>query len=215
MEFHRSFYNKPFSEIIKMAASRSHTPGGGSVSAMCGIMGATMAEMVANLTVSKAGYEGVSGELTDLIAALEKGIEEMKILTMEDMDAFDRLLKAYRLPKTTDKEKEERLKEIQRATILAATVPLNIALKSVEILKINRRLADIGNISVLSDSVVSSVLLDAAVRGAVVSVDQNSGCIKDPSVKSDVEGKRRSVVDESQKIMEETIAVVYAKELKL
>jgi formiminotetrahydrofolate cyclodeaminase len=209
------FYNKPFSEVLDLACSRSHVPGGGSVSAMSATLGASMGAMVANFTLGKKGYEQSFGEAEKLLAIFKDGIKEIKRLTLEDMQAFDSLLNAYRLPKDTEKEKEKRKNEIQVGTIYAAQVPLKISGLARDLLLANSRLAEIGNGSVVNDCAVACILLEAAVRAAMLSTDVNCEFIKNDEVKKEIQAKKETILNEAKAAMEETLAKVAGRDKKM
>jgi formiminotetrahydrofolate cyclodeaminase len=208
MEIERSLYELPFSLIVDKASSKSHVPGGGSVSAMSAVLGASMASMVANLTLGKSGYEGCQEELRAFLVQLAEGIERVKALTIEDMVAFDSLLSAYRLPKQSQGQSEERSRAIQEGTKLAATIPLKIAEEATHILELNLRVSLIGNLSALSDSAVAAIILEAAARASMLSVNVNLASIKDPELKAAFESKRDHVLQEAGELMKETLLIV-------
>jgi formiminotetrahydrofolate cyclodeaminase len=210
-----TFYQRPFSEIIDLACSRSHVPGGGSVSAMSAVLGASMSMMVANLTLNKSGYETMESEVKDIMEKLEEGIAELKILTKRDMEAFDNVLKAYRLPKESEKERDIRLKEIQNATIEAAMAPLMISSKVSELLFCNRRLAEIGNGSVVSDSEVASIILESSLRAALVSVDINLDNIRDPKLRDMFIMRKERLLKDSHRVMKETLMIAKGRDKSL
>jgi formiminotetrahydrofolate cyclodeaminase len=202
------FYDKPFAEIIALTGSRSHVPGGGSVSAMAGALGAAMGSMVASLTVGKKGLEAVSGEAREILDDLQRGIEKLKMLTLEDMNAFDGLISATRLPCGTEEEGAAREDALQINTLKAAAAPLNIALCARDMLKLNLRLSEIANASALSDSAVSAIILEAAVRASVQSVDVNLANIKDTGQRNWISNARKEVLEESGRYLHETISIV-------
>ncbi|MDR2405997.1 MAG: cyclodeaminase/cyclohydrolase family protein [Deltaproteobacteria bacterium] len=209
------FYNKPLTEILDLASSKSHVPGGGSVSAISATLGSSMGAMVANLTIGKPGYEDRAPEVSAILKEMVEGIEEIKRLTLADMQAFDSLLLAYRLPRATEDEKSKRREEIDKNTILAATVPLKISQKARDLLLHNKRLSEIGNGGVVNDCAVACILLESAARAAMLSVDVNLDSIKDEVVKKEISAKKEEVLKDSKKAMEETLAVVASRDKKL
>ncbi|MDR2461586.1 MAG: cyclodeaminase/cyclohydrolase family protein [Deltaproteobacteria bacterium] len=212
---YQELYAKPFTEILELACSKSHVPGGGSVTAMSGALGASMGAMVANLTLNKKGYEDVYGEVEKLLDSMTSGIEKIKILTQQDMDAFDGVLLAYRLPKETDNQKNIRKEEIQNAIIKAAMVPLSIAVLANDLLFYNKRLSEIGNGSVVNDCAVACILLESTVRAAMLSVDVNFHSIEDKELKQEIKEKKDNILSESKKTMDETLAIVALRDKTL
>jgi formiminotetrahydrofolate cyclodeaminase len=210
-----TLYEKPFSELIELACSKSHVPGGGSVTAMSGALGASMGAMVANLTLGKKGYEERESEVKVLLNHFLEGIAEIKKLTQEDMDSFDALLKSYRLPRETDSQKEARREAIRKDTIQAAMIPLKIASLANNLLFHNSRLSVIGNGSVVNDCAVAAILLESAVRAAMLSVDVNFENIDDPVVKEEIRDKKEKILSEAKKAMEDSLKVVASRDKRL
>ncbi|MDR2459286.1 MAG: cyclodeaminase/cyclohydrolase family protein [Deltaproteobacteria bacterium] len=203
-----TFYNEPFSNLIELACSRSHVPGGGSISAMSAILGASMTAMVANLTLNKKGYEDTYIEVQMILDRVTGSIEELKKLTQRDMDSFDSLISAYRLPKETEGQKELRRREIQKSAIEAAMAPLTISHNAYELLFLNKRLSEIGNGSVVNDCAVATIVLEGAVRAAMLSVDVNFDTILDPEVKATIKARRDKILGEATVIRDETLLIV-------
>ncbi|MGL4208731.1 MAG: cyclodeaminase/cyclohydrolase family protein, partial [Candidatus Adiutrix sp.] len=103
-----SFYEMSINDFLKIASSSSHVPGGGNVSAVVATLGASMGAMVASLTHGKKGYEEHQEANTTILNAFMAGIENLKILTQGDVDAFDEYMKTFKLPKDTDEQKKVR-----------------------------------------------------------------------------------------------------------
>jgi glutamate formiminotransferase/formiminotetrahydrofolate cyclodeaminase len=163
----------------ELVAAATPTPGGGSVAAASGMMAAALGQMVCNLTIGKPKYTGrklrlqaVRTELTDLAAQLRE-------LIAEDADSFEAVLKAYRLPKETDEQKASRADRIQSATLVAINVPMRTAAQSLQVLKLLRELAEIGNPNALSDAAVGAQLALAAIKGASYNVQVNLSSLAD------------------------------------
>ncbi|MDR3154092.1 MAG: cyclodeaminase/cyclohydrolase family protein [Deltaproteobacteria bacterium] len=208
MEGTDAVFDLCFKEILELASSRSHVPGGGSVAAMSAALGASMGAMVANLTVGKKGCEESRGEAEGTAAAFGEGIAELEELTRGDMSAFDGLLLAYRLPKATDDERKARAGEILKRSAEAALAPLRISAKAAELLKLNRRLAEFGNPSAVNDCAVAAVILEASGRAAMLSVDVNLPALDDPVMLKDIKDRRASILGEAEAAMLETLDIV-------
>ncbi|MDR2351008.1 MAG: cyclodeaminase/cyclohydrolase family protein [Deltaproteobacteria bacterium] len=208
-------YEMPFDGILDLACSKSHVPGGGSVTAMSCALGASMGAMVCNLTLTKKGYEKVYDEVKKILEVMTSGIANIKKLTKDDMDAFDALLSAYRLPKDTESKKAVRREEIQKNTVTAALVPLKISAQANDLLFHNKRLAEIGNGGVVNDCAVACVLLESAARAAMLSVDVNFPNIEDETVKAEIKDKKEKILAEAKKTMEETLAAVESRDKAL
>jgi formiminotetrahydrofolate cyclodeaminase len=196
-------YSLTVDEVLKLASSRSYIPGGGSIAALVGCMGASMAAMVANLTIGKKGYEKVNSICEGHLATLVAGIEDLKERTFADMRSFDRVMAALKLPKGPQKDSE-----LQLALKEAIDVPLLLAQKIVDLMGVNRDLAEIGNSFAVNDCGVAAIMLEAAVRAAVISADVNKGEITDKDYLVWAEVKTKRVLEESKSQMELVVEIV-------
>ncbi|HEX6791649.1 MAG TPA: glutamate formimidoyltransferase [Candidatus Krumholzibacteria bacterium] len=154
-------------------------PGGGSVSALCGAMGAALAAMVGNLTHGKKGYEGVSKAMSD--AAVEAQAVKAELLRAVDDDsrAFDALMAANRMPKATHDEQAARDGAIQAATLRAIEVPLSVIRACNRAVPLVERVARDGNKNSVSDAGVAALCLKAAAHGAYLNVLINMSGLKE------------------------------------
>lgn len=168
-----SIYEKSVNEYLAVAASNSPTPGGGSVSAVVATNAAAMVSMVANLTLGKKGYENYQDQakaIADKSAAL---IEELKVLTARDMEAFDLFVKAWKMASSTDEEKAAKAEANEKAAQNATNVPMEICKVCLEIMKLANELAPFGNKSAISDVGVASYVAEGAMKACMLSVDIN------------------------------------------
>ncbi len=195
-------------EYLDAAASRSPAPGGGSVSALAAALGAAMSSMVANFTVGKKKYEDVQEEVKGMLSESEVCRLKLLQLVNEDIKAYTRVSSAYSLPKETDEEKEKRKQEIARATKEAIPVPLEIAKCCFRVLKLCRRLVDIGNKGLISDVGVSVLLGWAALEGANLNVEINLAGLEDSSFVEEKRGIMKPLIEESGTILEEVMGKV-------
>jgi formiminotetrahydrofolate cyclodeaminase len=160
-------------KFLEELSSKAPTPGGGAVAAVAGAMAAALVSMVAKLSVNK------NEDFKEIEEKAEKLREELLELADEDCQAFERVMKAYRLPKESNKQQEIRNKEIQEALKKAAETPLKTAKKSVEVLKMASFCAQKGNQNAVSDARAGIELATAAVYGALENVRINLESIKD------------------------------------
>lgn len=160
-------------------ARESPAPGGGSVSAYMGAMGAALGTMVANLSSHKPGWD----EQWEKFAQwAERGMElEQQLLRLvdEDTEAFNRIMAAFGMPKGTPEEKQLRSEAIQRATLFAAQVPLQTMKVSMEVFPLCRAMVVEGNPNSVSDAGVGALAACAAVQGAGLNVKINAASLKD------------------------------------
>ncbi|HKS40919.1 MAG TPA: cyclodeaminase/cyclohydrolase family protein [Blastocatellia bacterium] len=186
-----------------MVAAGTPTPGGGSVAAMCGVMAASLGQMVCNLTIGKPKFADREPRLKDIRDELEQSGMLLRELMAEDAASFEAVLKAYRLPKETEEQKQERAAQVQAATLFAINVPLDTAERSFEVLKHLRELADIGNPNALSDVAVGAQLAQTAIKGASYNVRVNLGSLTDKEAAGRIEEQIARLIDGARAIAEE------------
>jgi formiminotetrahydrofolate cyclodeaminase len=208
MENFESFYDLPFSEIIRRAGSRNPSPGGGAASAMAGVLGASMASMVANVSMGKPRLEGFRLEHEALLDRVWKGVGSLKALTVRDMEAYQGLLAARRLPQGTAEQKAAREGEVELCLIEATLAPLEIAVAADGLLAAVLRLGEICAECVLSDVSVAAMLLEAAVRSAAKSVEVNLPGIDDRRLRDDLEARKNRLLHDSLKSLGNTLSIV-------
>jgi formiminotetrahydrofolate cyclodeaminase len=160
-------------DLAERLASRAPVPGGGSAAAISGALGASLVGMVAELTIGRpdaADRDEVLRDVRDAAAGLR---DQLLDLAETDAAAYDAVMTARRLPKTTDAERDERTRRMRHTILEAARVPLETARRSREVLDLAVRIAPIGNRNAISDAGVAAQLASAAVRGAVLNVRIN------------------------------------------
>ncbi|MFQ5660626.1 MAG: cyclodeaminase/cyclohydrolase family protein [Gammaproteobacteria bacterium] len=165
--------------FLEELASDSPTPGGGSVAAVSGSMGAGFVSMVCRLTIGKKGYETVEALMTETLDTTEKIRGSLSVLIDEDTNAFNQVMAAFRMPKGTPEEKEERLVAIQAGFKKASEIPHTVAQYCLDILERIRIIVGKANSNTLSDLGVAAQTAYAGVEGAVMNVRINLPSIKD------------------------------------
>ncbi len=168
----------------------SPAPGGGSVAALCGALSAGLSAMVANLTVGKKGYEAVCDELSSTAVEAQALKDFLLEAVDRDTKAFNRVMEAFRLPKTTPEQAEEKDRAIEEANKEATLVPLEVLEKAVDAVSLARIAAAKGNRNSLSDAGVAGLAAQTAGEGAYYNVLINLGGIKDAKFTDQV--KRRA-----------------------
>jgi len=157
----------------------SPAPGGGSVAALCGALSAGLSAMVANLTVGKKGYEDVWDDMIGT-AVRAQALKDFLLEAVDrDTKAFNKVMDAFRLPKTTPEQAEEKEWAVEAANKEATLVPLEVLGKAVEAAGLARAAASKGNRNSLSDAGVAGLAAQAAGEGAYDNVLINLGGIKD------------------------------------
>lgn len=165
--------------FLDRLAGSDPTPGGGSAAAIMGAMGAALVSMVCNVSFGKKGYEAAEPELRNLLARSEQLRGRLAAMVAEDVAAFDSLMAAYKLPKSSDEEKSRRAETIQSSLERATQVPLECARACSEVVLLARRAADLGYKHVISDVGVGVAAADAALRSAALNVFINAPSLKD------------------------------------
>ena len=166
-------------QFLDDLASKSPTPGGGSVAAIMGAMGAALVSMVCNLTLGKPAYAAVEGDMQQMLEQAEGLRTQLAGMVRADVDVFDQVMAAYRLPKASDEEKQLRAQNIQAALKAATDVPLACARLCVGVMQLSRQAAELGNQSVVTDAGVAVVSAYAALRSATLNVRVNAAGIRD------------------------------------
>ncbi|NWF55124.1 MAG: cyclodeaminase/cyclohydrolase family protein [Syntrophaceae bacterium] len=167
------------SQFLDAVAGATATPGGGSVSALAGALAAALVEMVVNLTAGKKGFEAQAAEMEKLGAEAHSYREALGSTIAQDINAYQGVMKAYLLPKSTESEKETRKEEIQKALRRAADPPLFTAATSLKVLKLCQKAAEKGNPNAITDAAVGALLAEAALQGGVLNVLINLSALKD------------------------------------
>jgi len=173
------YLEKPLQKYLDELASAQPTPGGGSAAALSGALGASLACMVARLTLGRADYTTVQLEIEALVERIEALRTRFQELMQEDIEAYGRLSAAFKLPRTTSEEKVARTKAIQGQLVEAALVPLEVVERAVELVQCCLRIAAIGNVNVLSDIATGTALASSAGTGAAWMVRTNLHALKD------------------------------------
>lgn len=160
-------------------ASESPAPGGGSISAYMGALGAALGTMVANLSAHKPGWDDRWKEFSDYAGQGQSVMKELLSLVDEDTAAFNRIMSAFGLLKGTDEEKEAREAAIESATLYATEVPLRTMKAAARVFPLVKAMAELGNPNSVSDAGVGALAARSAVLGALLNVRINAAGLKD------------------------------------
>jgi len=197
--------------FLEQVAGKSATPGGGSVSALAGSLGGALGAMVCRLTVGKKKYENVSGELGEALSKIDRLRSELAFLIEKDARAFDQVMAAMKMPKYTDFEIKRRDVKLEEATLQAATVPLEVMGKAVEVMELLPLIAEKGNMNSISDVGVANLMTHSAVRGARLNVMINLPGIRDESKKKELVGSADEYLKKAERIFSQTEKIIEAK----
>lgn len=198
-------------DFVDETASESPAPGGGSVAAAVGALGAALGTMVANLSAHKRGWDERWEEFSDWAVRGRSSVEELIALVDEDTRAFNGIMAAFRLPQGTDNERAERDRAIQEATRRAMEVPLEIAEKALASMETMRAMAEIGTPASVSDAGVGALCARAAVRGAALNVRINSSGLEDKDTVEAYLGRAEEAVKRAEALEQEILDIVNAK----
>jgi formiminotetrahydrofolate cyclodeaminase len=166
-------------QFLDSVAGPGATPGGGSVSALAGSLGAALVEMVINLTVGKKGFEGKEPELQKIREEARSCREALTAAIAQDSLAYQTVMNAFLLPKKTEEEKRKRKEEIQQALKKAADPPLFTTATSLKVLQLCGQAVEKGNPNTISDAAVGALLADAAMGGGIFNVLINLSALED------------------------------------
>ena len=157
--------------FLEKLSSDTPTPGGGSASALAGALSASLVAMVAGLSSKKdetkrKGMEGIKKKGLSIQKRLFRAIDE-------DSNSYDAVLEAFRLPRSSEKERLRRVKEIQRAYQRATLTPQLVCQQSLQLLEYSKTLILTGNPNAVSDAAVAAFLADAAFAGGLLNIKTN------------------------------------------
>jgi glutamate formiminotransferase/formiminotetrahydrofolate cyclodeaminase len=192
-------------------ASESPAPGGGSISAYMGSLGAALGTMVANLSSHKRGWDDRWEEFSNWA---EKGMayqKELLRLVDEDTDAFNKIMDAFGLPKKTDEEKAARKKAIQDATKNAIMVPFKVMETALRAMDIVKAMAETGNPNSVSDAGVGALAIRACIRGAFLNVKINAAGLDDKHFVEEIINKGSQIENRAEVLENEILQTVLNK----
>ena len=193
-------------------ASEKPVPGGGSTSAYAVALAASLVSMVSRLTLKKAEYKKFWPPVNEILAEGENlRMQSLKFVD-RDAESFDSLMKAYRLPKETDSDKQARSKAIQMGLKDAAQVPLETAGFAAQTVKAAKRLAEFANINALSDIRTAVFLAKAGLQGAGANVLTNLNGIKEADYRKEIEQKLNAMESQVEKDASEALSVLTKRE---
>ena len=202
--------NLSLQEFANETASESPAPGGGSIAAYMGSLGISLATMVANLSAHKKGWDKRWKEFS---AWAEKGQnikDELLYLVDEDTNAFNKIMEAFSLPKSSEQEVKFRSEAIQNATKFATEVPLKTMILAYSSFPIIKAMAEIGNPNSISDAGVGALCARSAVIGAYMNVRINAAELKDEAFKKEILAKAEKIKNDAIKEEEAILKIVYA-----
>jgi glutamate formiminotransferase/formiminotetrahydrofolate cyclodeaminase len=198
--------NKADSKLVHMTltdfadetASESPAPGGGSISAYVGALGVSLATMVANLSSHKKGWDERWEEFSCWAEKGEQYKNELMRLVDADTKAFNRIMQAFGLPKSTNEEKASRNKAIQDATKFAIEIPFKVMQASYDSMEVIKAMAETGNPNSVSDAGVGALCARTAVMGAFMNVRINASGFDDKSFVNEIISKGKEIENKAK-----------------
>ncbi|GAB4328608.1 MAG: hypothetical protein Kow0037_03070 [Calditrichia bacterium] len=198
-------------ELVHEVSRETPAPGGGSIAALAGSLGAALASMVSNLTVGKKGYEANWNELIQLANEAQEVKDKLLRAVDDDTNAFNDYMEARRMPQNTPEEKKARKEAIQNGLKQAVMVPLNTAKLSLQAEKIAARVVELGNINSVTDAGVGAQIAFTGVRGGIFNVLINLPQITDEAFKAEMKATCSQMEKEAQVLLEKTMLQVKEK----
>jgi formiminotetrahydrofolate cyclodeaminase len=198
-------------DFLDALASNAPAPGGGSVAALSGALGAALLSMVCNLTLGKKRYADVQDDIAALVARTEELRHRLTDLLEADVEVFTGVSAAYKMPRGTPELKAARSAAIQEALKAATQVPMDVAQACVEVLELCTQAAEQGNRGAVSDAGVAVLMAEAGLRSAALNVIININAIKDQAFGARVQGELDALLEGRSALKEQVYELVVSK----
>ncbi|MEN2984593.1 MAG: cyclodeaminase/cyclohydrolase family protein [Dictyoglomaceae bacterium] len=195
--------NHSVEQFIMLLASKEPAPGGGSASALLGAIGSALSSMVINLTIGKEKFKDQEEFLLEILKESENLQKEFLNLIEEDTTAFNKVSRAYKMPKDTEEQKEARREALEKALKDATLVPLSIMEKGLSFLKLLEKCVGKTNPNVVSDIGVSALCMKSAIQGGWLNIIINLKYIKDEDFTREIKEKAKNLLLEGIKIADQ------------
>lgn len=199
---------KRVQEFLDDLASSSATPGGGSAAALVGAMAAGLVSMVCNVTIGKNKFADVEAEMQETLKEAESLRQRLTKLAEADINAFNQVMTAYRLPKETDEEQSARQVAIQSALKQATQTPLETAIACATILQMMERILPKINPNALSDGAAAASLAEAGLQSARLNVVVNLSALQDANLAQETQNDLEGILQQSGGTNERIFAYV-------
>ncbi len=199
------------SDFADETASESPAPGGGSIAAYVGALGISLGTMVANLSSHKPGWDERWKEFSDWADKGQYYKNELLKLVDADTKAFNQIMSAFGLSKSTDEEKKVRTQAIQEATKFAIEVPFKVMNLAYESMNVIKAMAEVGNPNSISDAGVGALCARSAVMGAFMNVRINASSYNDKNFVADIVVKGKEIENKTIELEKEILKIVNEK----
>ena len=186
-------------EFLEKTASNDPVPGGGSVAALASGLASALTTMVANLTKDKEKYKEHKKEMEEIVERLTVRQNEFLQLIDKDANSFDSVIKAYKMPKETEKQKKLRKEAIQDGMKYAAKVPLGIAIDGSKLFEDIELVVKHGNKSAVTDGLVAAMMTRTSIKSALLNVKINLDSINDEEFVQEMSAQVKELEDFADK----------------
>ena len=206
--------DKSLEAFVNELSSSSPTPGGGSVAALSGALGAALVSMVCNLTIGKKKYARVQEDVAELMEQSERLRTQLIGLIEADVQVFTQVSRAMKMPRNTDEEKVDRAAKMEEALKAATNVPMEVAEACVAVMNLCRPAAEKGNVNAVSDAGVAMLMAEAGLRSAALNVLINLGWIKDQTFVRVMRSRLDSLLEDTANLRDEVYGYVESRLLR-
>jgi formiminotetrahydrofolate cyclodeaminase len=203
--------DKPTKTFLDELASSAPAPGGGSVAALSGALGAGLISMVCNLTLGKPKYAAVQDDISAILKKSEDLRKKLTDLLEEDVAAYTELSQTMKMPRDTDEQKAVRTKAMDTALKTATEVPMRVAEACVAVMALCPSAAEKGNTNAVSDVGVGILMAEAGLRGAALNVLINLGFIKDERFVNESRKRLNTLLQGKPELRDEIYDLVVSK----
>ncbi len=190
--------------FLEAVAAKTPTPGGGSVAALAGALAAALAAMVGRLTASRRKYAEVKEAMAAMIVEAEKLRTALTRRMEEDSAAFEAVMRAYKMPKSSEAEQAARAAAIHEAMIHAAEVPLATARDALAAMELAHLAASKGNVNAVTDAATAAWMAMAAIQGAALNVRINAASVEDEALRRQWLGELDRILTRAQSLLAQT-----------
>lgn len=196
-------YEEALRRYIEDLAAKLPAPGGGSAAALLGAVGAALISMVSNFTLGKEKFKDVEGDVRAILEESERLRGRLLQLVDEDVSAYEKVSKAFKLPKGPERDRE-----VERALKEATSVPLEVLKNSFKVLELASELVDKGNPALVTDVGIAAVAARAAMESALFNIEINLKWMHDERFADEIRNSYRPLMERGERLEEETLRKV-------
>ncbi len=200
--------NLRIKQFLERTASGAPVPGGGSIAALSAAVSASLSEMVANLTIGRKGYEAIENEMKEIAKDAFKYRGKLVHDIDRDSDAFNDVVSAYKLPKSTEENRSNRDRAIQQGLKNAVSVPLSVAKDALRLMELAARVVENGNKNAVTDGAVAAMMARTSVLSALYNVKINLLSITDKAFVKDVAKQIKHMEKHTQEREKEILSAI-------